>query len=370
MVSRKFNIPFSSVGTLPFPLFLKMIFSSKVYPRYYLKCLVAGIISLLSEPFRWLELLMYAKKLDQTILPDSPVFILGHWRSGTTLLHNVMAQDKQFAFINTFQSVFANQFFASRWLFKPLMRLVMPNKRPADNVLLSPELPQEEGVALANVNSFGFYHFFYFPKDWKQFYKKYISGEIASSSSLELYRKRYKRLIAQAMREYKRSGFISKFPPNTGSIKQLLHMFPNAKFIYIYRNPLDAFRSTVHFFETTHDALKLQPFTRTEIEEMVFELYEMIIRDYESLKTLISPGHLVEIKYEDFEKEPIVGLKEIYETLNLSGFEDSKTAFEAYLESQKRFEKATRKSDPVLEERIAQRLGFAMELYGYNHPLA
>ena len=184
MAGRKFNIAFSTIGTMPFALYLRMVFTFRVYPRYYVRCFIAGLISIVAEPFRWLEIALFSGKLSRTELPKSPVFILGHWRSGTTLLHNAMAQDRQFAFINTFQSVFANQFFASRWLFKPLMRMLMPEKRPADNVLLSTEFPQEEGIALSNINSFGFYNFFYFPRDWKEMYARYISGEASSADQI------------------------------------------------------------------------------------------------------------------------------------------------------------------------------------------
>ncbi len=351
---------------MPFALFVRMVLMYKVYPRYYFRCIVAGIVSLLLEPFRWFELLIYSRKVSKTQLPTSPVFILGHWRSGTTLLHNAMAQDKQFAFINTYHSVFVNQFFGSRWLFKPLMRLLMPQKRPADNVLLSTALPQEEGIALSNIDSFAFYNFFYFPQDWKVIYARFISGKSSSSTELEAYSRRYKKLIAQALLEYNRKEFISKFPPNTGSIKHLLKMFPDAKFIYIYRNPLKVFHSTLNFFETTHEALKLQPFSRPDFEEMVFELYEMIIKDYEELKSLIPQNNLVEIRYELFESEPLKGLREIYQSLNLTGFEESVAAFTAYLDTQKRFEKANHPFDLEEAKRIQERWGFAMHLYGYD----
>jgi len=366
MAGRKFNIAFSTIGTMPFVLYLRMVLTFRVYPRYYVRCLIAGLISIVAEPFRWLEIALFSRKLSRTPLPKSPVFILGHWRSGTTLLHNAMAQDKQFAFINTFQSVFANQFFASRWLFKPLMRMLMPEKRPADNVLLSTEFPQEEGIALSNVNSFGFYNFFYFPRDWKEMYARYISGEASSEKQLKKYRQRYKHLIAQALTEYKRKEFISKFPPNTGSIRHLLDMFPDAKFVYIYRHPLMVFQSTVNFFKTTHEALQLQPYSREEFEEMVFSLYEMIIRDYESQKALIPAHNLVEIRYEDFEADPLSGLKEIYTALRIEGFEQSIRAFTTYLNSQKKFEKGHHDFDRNEVARITARLDFAMKQYGYS----
>lgn len=368
MAGRKFNIAFSTIGTVPFIRFLKLVRTYGVYPGYYTRCIVAGIISLLSEPFRWIDAIMFSGKLSRTALPESPVFILGHWRSGTTLLHNAMAQDRQFAFINTFQSVFANQFFGSRWLFKPLMRLLMPEKRPADNVLLSPELPQEEGIALSNIDSFGFYNFFYFPRSWKDIYKKYISGDIATPEELKDFGRRYKKLIAQSLIEYNRKQFVSKFPPNTGSIRHLLDMFPHAKFVYIYRNPVLVFQSTVNFFETTHEALKLQPYSRDEFEEMVFELYEMIIADYERLKSLIPAHHLVEIRYEDFEADPLEGLRHIYDRLGLEGFEQSIPAFTDYFNSQRKFEKASHQFTSEETDKITSRLAFAMEMYGYPMP--
>lgn len=366
MAGRKFNIAFSTIGTAPFLLLVRLVSTYKVYPRYYVRCLVAVIVSLLSAPFLWFERLFFSNRLSRTVLPESPVFILGHWRSGTTLLHNAMAQDKQFAFINTFQSVFANQFFGSRWLFKPMMRLLMPEKRPADNVLLSPELPQEEGIALSNINSFGFYNFFYFPHDWKAIYARYVTGESTGKAEMQRYYRRYKKLIAQSLIEYNRKEFISKFPPHTGSIKHLLAMFPEAKFIYIYRNPLMVFQSTVNFFETTHEALKLQPYSRPEFEEMVFELYERLIRDYEDQKALIPKRHLVEIRYEDFEADPMSGLKQIYTSLGIPGFDESVPAFEAYLNKQKRYEKAEHSFKREEVDQISQRLAFAFDLYGYS----
>lgn len=366
MAGRKFNIAFSTIGTAPFLLLVRLVSTYKVYPGYYGRCLVAAIVSLLSAPFLWFERLFFSRKLSHTKLPESPVFILGHWRSGTTLLHNAMAQDKQFAFVNTFQSVFANQFFGSRWLFKPVMKLLMPEKRPADNVLLSPELPQEEGIALSNINSFGFYNFFYFPRDWKAIYARYVSGDATSSTEMNRYYSRYKKLIAQSLIEYNRQEFISKFPPHTGSIKHLLAMFPEAKFVYIYRNPLMVFSSTVNFFETTHEALKLQPFSRPEFEEMVFELYEMLIRDYERQKALIPEHHLVEIRYEDFEGDPMSGLSMIYTALDIPGFDESVPAFEAYLNKQKKYEKAEHRFNDAEIARVVDRLGFVFDLYGYT----
>ena len=48
----------------------------------------------------------YRKLLADKPLEHDPVFILGHWRSGTTFMHNVFSCDKHFGYNTTYQTVF------------------------------------------------------------------------------------------------------------------------------------------------------------------------------------------------------------------------------------------------------------------------
>lgn len=366
MAKKSFRIAFSTIAVTPFFNFIRLVTKYPVHSRYLGRCLVAGLVSLIAEPFRLLEQLFYSRKLTRTTMPPSPVFILGHWRSGTTLLHNLLCEDKQFAYVTTYQSVFVNQFFASRWLFKPLMKLLIPEKRPADNVLLSPDFPQEEGFALCNMNSYAFYNFWYFPNQWKLFYDTHVAGNGLSRKQKQKFNSRYKKLVAQSLLEHKKKNFISKNPVNTASVKQLLEMFPEAKFIYLYRNPLMVFHSTCKFFAAVMETLRLQEFSTEQLEEMVFELYERLIRDYEMQKAEIPAQHLVEIRYEDFLKNPVGQLKLIYSALELNGFEEALPALMTYLDSQKKFERNKHEMDQVHLEKILSRWGFAMKQYGYT----
>ncbi len=366
MASKKFNVAFSTIGTNTFFRFIKLVIKFPVDRKYWWRCFISGIVSFVAEPFRWYEHVKYASKLKKVELPKSPVFILGHWRSGTTLMHNLICQDKQFSFITTYQGVFVNVFFSGRWFFRNLMKALMPERRATDNVKLSAGFPQEEGFALANMGSFAFYNYWYFPKSWRTFYNKYVRCEDVSKEQLAFYQKQYKGLIAQAIYFHGRKGFVSKNPPNSGRIKHILEMFPNAKFIYLYRNPLMVFQSTVHFFAGTLPALQMQDFSKEELEEMVFGMYEHTIRAYEAQKVLIPKNNLIEVRYEDFVKDPLVHIEEIYQHLNLPNFEQASPSFRAYLETQKKFNKSKRSFTYEEKERIKKRLGFAVNLYGYN----
>ena len=80
-----------------------------------------------------------------------PLFILGHWRSGTTFVHNIFACDKHFGYTTTYQTVFPHLMLWGQPFFKKNMAFLMPDKRPTDNMELKVDLPQEEEFALSNM---------------------------------------------------------------------------------------------------------------------------------------------------------------------------------------------------------------------------
>ena len=55
-------------------------------------------------PFYQFERLIHARAINDLELPSDPIFIIGHWRSGTTHLHNLFSQDPQFGSINFLQT--------------------------------------------------------------------------------------------------------------------------------------------------------------------------------------------------------------------------------------------------------------------------
>ena len=75
------------------------------------------------------------------------MYILGHWRSGTTYLFNVMSQDKQFAYFDAVSVFTHNNFLLMGKLLRKLLAKSMPDKRPMDNIKYTTSHP-------SNINSF------------------------------------------------------------------------------------------------------------------------------------------------------------------------------------------------------------------------
>ena len=174
----------------------------------------------------------FRKTLADKPLQHDPVFILGHWRSGTTFVHNVLSCDKHFGYCTTYQTVFPHFIMFGQGLFKPTMGWLMPNKRPTDNMELAPDLPQEEEFALQNACPYTYYNFWIFPKRMMEYARRFLTFETATEEEKSAFRKAFDRMVRIALWNTGGTQFLSKNPPHTGRIREILKMSPNANFIY------------------------------------------------------------------------------------------------------------------------------------------
>jgi LPS sulfotransferase NodH len=65
----------------------------------------------------------------------------------------------------------------------------------------------------------------------------------------------------------------------------------------------------------------LQDYNDNEIEDAVMQLMDVVFNRYEATRHLILPGNLVEITYENLLQNPVQVVGELYDKLNLKGFE-------------------------------------------------
>jgi len=347
--------------------FFKTLSNRKISSKHYFKTVLTFLIILVVTPFRWYESLYYFLFVRKFKNHQDPVFIIGHWRSGTTYLHQILAQDHQMAYITTYQTVFPHYLY-SKFLFLPFMRSQMPEKRPGDNVRLVAKNPQEDEFALSNINPYTYYQFMYFPEDYAQFYDRFIRFEDASDIR-NYWKKDYARMVVKAC--YNTGGKIPviKNPCNTGRIRTLLEMYPNAKFVHIIRNPILVFLSSRKFFTELLPTLWFHPVDDEFIENMILDIYERLMKDILDLKKLIPSGNYVEVRFEEFEEEPIQHLERLYEQLGIPHFQQARPKFEEYVRKMSGYKKNKYLSieEDVLD-RILNKWDFAMKEWNYELP--
>jgi len=338
---------------------------SKVDPGFYLKLVLTTLVVLISTPFHIWEYFFFRQRVKKFRFQKEPLFILGHWRSGTTFLHNMLCADPESGYLTTYHSVFPNNL-GSKFIFKNFMEMNMPDKRPSDNVKLGIDLPQEDEFALSNLTERSFYHFFYFPNLYREIYTRSIDD--VNQGIDPSWDRIYRDLIVKSLLNSYGHRAVLKNPVNTARIKSLLRTFPDAKFIFIYRNPITVFLSTQKFFYELFPTLWFTKVDRVFIDEMIYENFKRLMHDYDQQKHLIPKGNLVEIRFEDLEKEPLELCRNIYNDLLHEDFVAPRVHFEKFLSNQKGYTKNNYRIARPLLDKIQLEWGEYMQRWGYGVP--
>jgi len=351
-----------------FKNWMKLIITNGSFAlRYLNRVFTVNILSSIGIPFRIYEHRKYDKVIKKITIKKPPIFILGHWRSGTTHLHNLLAQDQQFGYVSMLQASFPNSFMSNN-LFHKILKLTLPETRPMDNMELATYLPQEDEMALGNLFPYTLYNAFYFPKEMIQKYIRYVRFKGISNKIIKKWKKSYYFLLQKTTYSMKGKQLILKNPANTARIKMILELFPEAKFIHIYRNPYDIFLSSQNFFKRGIRPFMLQKVSDQEIEDYIFYVYKDVMKCYFKEKNLIPKGNLIDIKYEKLEKDPLNEIEKIYSNLNLSGFSNAKPSFQKYIQSKKNFRKNKYEIDEEIIKKVEEHWDFTIKKWNYGVP--
>ncbi|HBN79263.1 sulfotransferase family protein [Rubinisphaera italica] len=310
-----------------------------------------------------IEKMRFRKQIEQTEV-QPPVFVLGHWRSGTTYLHNLMTLDDRFTYPNLYECIFAHHFLTTEKTMAGLTNFIVPKKRPMDNMQTGWKLPQEDEMALLLTTTYSPYRNLAF-QGHRERYEDYFDFKNADPKEREEW-KQALMTFAKKLTIRNNKPIVFKSPGHTYRIEILRELFPDAKFVYIHRHPYDVIRSTIYLRGVMFQTNALGRLNLERNEELIYEAYEQCIRTYEQDKQQIPEGHLTEIKYEDLEQNPIEHMRKVYEDLSLPAFDHVQPEIEKYVAGQKEYKKNEFATDPVLAEVINTRMKFALEKYGYD----
>lgn len=359
--------PISPLAGSSLSIVREVLKDNKVDPKYRLKIRITYIFVTVTTAFRKIDHLYFRRKLKKFRFKEPPLFIIGHWRSGTTLLHNLLTKDPLAAYTTTYQCVFPDNL-KSKWLFRTFMRIFMPRVRPGDNLEISVGFPQEDEYAMSNLTHRSYYHFFYFPSTYRTLYKKYIRFEDQTSKEIDDWKKLYRQMVIKAVLNTGGSRIVLKNPANTGRIHRLLEIFPEARFVHIIRNPVIVYLSTVKFLTQLYPTLQLEKLTEEDIKEMVLETYGKLMRDYIENVKKVDPLSLLEIRYEELVEKPLENLELLYKQFSYAGFNFLKPVFESYLETLGDHKIDSYSMGQKELDRVMEHVGFAMKHWNYKMP--
>ncbi|MBD15500.1 MAG: sulfotransferase family protein [Planctomycetaceae bacterium] len=312
-----------------------------------------------------LDNLIYGRRVSETEIKDPPIFILGHWRAGTTFLHELLIRDPAHTFPTTYQCFVPHHFvLTDKWL-TPWTEKLLPSRRPMDNMAAGWQRPQEDEFALGIMGLPSPYLSMMFPQRGPVF------SEYLDLQDVPLDEKKHWQ--QQLLKFFQRITFrdprriVVKSPPHTARVRALLELFPDAKFVHIVRNPCDLFMSTVNLWKSLNEVQRMQGLGEQEwVEEYVLDSLQRMYTAYENDRELLEDNQVVELRYEDLVENPLDRLRQVYEHLDLGAFTRVEKAAQAYLAEVKNYRRNHYELSAEKRQVIQDRWKDYFERYGYE----
>ena len=338
----------------------------QVAPRYWDRLLYLFFMAGFNSVLACFERRCNDHKIKGTKPVAPPVFIIGCWRSGTTHLHNLLSLDENFTTPTYYQAMFPHHFVYSQPWAMAIFNYFSPKKRPMDNMAIGAQAPHEDEFALAALSTVSPYMQVLFPGSGDNGFGALDPARL-KPQDLEKWKAALLHFV-EKISFSKDKRIVFKSPPHLGRVRLLLELFPQAKFIHIYRNPYEVYLSMKHLWQTGFSFSHLQIPDPEAVEENILSWYTELYSLYERDRGLIPAGSLVEVKYEDLVSNPRESLQNIYANLGLPGFENFWRRVTPYLESQKNYRRNTYRPDPATMAKVLQCWGPTFERYGYDLP--
>ncbi len=353
-----------------------------------LRTLVPLVVGLpLFELFTWaalgLDEILFRRY--RRVPVNSPLFIIGNPRSGTTLLHRLIALDEeQFTGFTlgeilfpaiTQQRVLQALARVDRRLGRPLARL---GDRVQDVALRGLDHIHRTRLGSPEEDELLLLHKFATPILFMLFPGAQVLGALWDYDDLpQRFRLKLDRYyLMQVKRLLYRKGegrrFLSKNTVFGAKIRSLNAMFPDARFLYILRNPEVSIASTQNLFHTvwetqlTHEQLETQ---RRRVVEKAAALYRRALTELDKLPQ----DRKYIMLYEDLVADPARAVTEAYQALGIPMSEAYRERLREAAEKARRFKSRHRYSLEqfgMTRDMVRQAVPFVYERFSFKESMA
>ena len=336
----------------PFTL-VSALAMTRPWPGRLLCGLQLGLGGLVLQPFAWLQSLLWGRALSRLELPDDPVIVIGHWRSGTTYLHQLMSADPGAATARNVLTVAPQAALVLKPLIGRVLGRVMTATRPIDAVPWSACDPQEDEIGLARLTVDSHMAGVAFPQDYLRHFHRCT---LSTTRHFQQQLLHFTRITWAHDGEGKRHLLI-KNPAHSARVPLLLDLFPRARFVLMKREPADAVRSLTLVKQKLADLVGLQPAPDQyrQVEETAMA-HRLLLEAFESARPMIPAGQLVEVEFDDLISSPLAAVERIYRELSIDGWDEARDAIKIRAERARTYSPDKVMLEPQAERRLQELL--------------
>ena len=247
------------------------------------------------------------------------IFVLGFWRSGTTLMHELLAADEHFCFPSNYAAFHPHHFVFTEKA--ALARGKGEVRRPQDGMTTGWSTPQEDEFALLALGARSPYEGLIAAGDFGRA-MMLADPEDLPDGEQKSWEKIFLRFFRAVRFANGGKAMVLKSPPHSYRVRTLRKLLPKARFILMVRDPSEVFESmmkTYRAFTLRYGLVSGMP--NRELRELV--LRERLRCEEKLLAGLAGLGddRLALVKFEDLTADPVAVTEKIYRQFGLGDFE-------------------------------------------------
>lgn len=333
---------------MPHQQWRRLTTMNKVDAAFAGRAAVLGLLSRFNSVAAKRESARFGAAIAATEIHPSPIFLLGHWRSGTTHLHQLLGLDPQLGFVTSLQAIHPLTSLVTGAIFTKRSA----RKRPMDNVRVGSFSPQEDEFAIATHSLASLNFGYVFPRS-SRFYDRYLTLDDVTPAEMADWRNALIWTLKKATFLAGGRRLVIKSPTHTGRVRLLRELFPSAKFVHIHRAPQDVFRSQLALNDLIGWNSYLQVPNEEDLVNDALRRYRLMFTAYSRDVETIPASQFCEISYRDLTREPLAVVKSVYRDLEIPGFDRFEPVLAGHLAASSSYERSTYDElTPELKHRI------------------
>jgi len=261
----------------------------------------------------------------------NPVFVVGPMRSGTTRLHRLLAADRRFAHMRSFETIcpvpypdFTHGGHDHRVTIARRARMVanLANPKTLSIHPTGPKQPEEELGLL--VNSFwGMKH----EAQWHvPSYGQWCEDQDATPVYGQM--ARLLKLIGWSQQESSLKPWVLKTPQHMLDLDALVNVFPDARFIFTHRDPIRVVASSASL-AWNQTCIYSDHADPHEVGREWLRKTRLQIERMQMAREAIAPERMIDVHYEDVDADWRGAMRRIYNFIGLD-IHHAWPAMEAY----------------------------------------
>ncbi|MFO7904609.1 MAG: sulfotransferase [Pirellulaceae bacterium] len=321
--------------------------------------------SLVNSALAAAQWMFWKRRVEAIELRDDPIFVVGHWRSGTTLLHELLSADPRHAYPDTYACLAPSHFLISRYLVPWWLGVLMPKRRPMDNVRIGWTQPQEDEWALCLLGLPSVYRTVAFPHRLPHCSQSLALRGLPLEETAR-WNQTFVTFLKTLMVGQDGARLVLKSPTHTARISHLFRLFPKARFVHVVRDPLSIFPSTMRLWTRLASDHGLQLPDRRQLEQYVLDTLVHMYEAFEAQRRRIPPEQICDVHYEQLVADPTGQVRDVYRQLDLGDFDVARPCIERKVKASSGYRANRYEVTDGLRQRIQDRWQDYARRYGYG----